>query len=146
MLNSIPMSWLYILTARIRVSSSFSFFANSLMSSMNIFSCDLLSAYPAVHFLSMWLSDIMVTMSSNGDSASLWNIPLWIFASVKLLPSTVNSTLQVFMVFSVKFMTSSDILYILKQFIIQEPYYMTFCSCYYYYYYYSLLGSFSHQC
>ena len=43
--NSIPMSWLYILTACIRVSSSFSFFANSLMSSMYIkwliFSCDL---------------------------------------------------------------------------------------------------------
>ena len=51
--NSIPMSWLYILTSYIRV-SSYSFFANSLISSMYIrwliFSCDLLSLYPAVHF------------------------------------------------------------------------------------------------
>ena len=49
--NSIPMSWLYILTACIRVSRSFSFFANSLMLSMHIrwliFFCDLLSLYPA---------------------------------------------------------------------------------------------------
>ena len=52
-------------------------------------------------------------------SGNLFNdpcIPLWIFASGKLLPPTVNSTLQVFMVFSIKFMTSSDILYILMQF------------------------------
>ena len=116
-------SWLYILTACIRVFSSFSFFANSLMSSMYIrsliFSCDLLSLYPAVHFLCIWLSGIMAIRNSNGDSASPWKIPLWIFASAKRLPPTVNSTLQVFMVFSIKFMTSSDILYILKQFIIQ---------------------------
>ena len=62
--NSILMSWLYILTVCIRVSSSFSFFfANSLMSSMYIkwliFSWDLLSLYPTAHFLSMWLSGTM---------------------------------------------------------------------------------------
>ena len=120
MLNSIPMSWLYILTASIRVSSSFSFFANSLTSSMYIrwliFYCNLLSLYPAVHFLSMWLSGIMAIMNCNGDSVSPWNIPLWIFASTKLLPLAVNSTFLVFMVFSIKFMTSSDILYILLSF------------------------------
>ena len=119
--NSIPMSWLYILTACIRVSSSFSFFANSLMSSMYIkwliFSCDLLSLYPAVHFLSMWISGIMPIMNSKGGSSS-WNLPLWAFASAKLLPPAVNSTFQVVMVFSIKFMTSSDIFYILEQFII----------------------------
>ena len=58
-------------------------------------------------------------MNSNGDRASPGKIGLWIFASAKLLPPAVNSTLQVFMVFSIKFMTSSDILYILRQFIIQ---------------------------
>ena len=36
MTNSIPMSWVYILTECIRVSCYFSFFANSLMSSMYI--------------------------------------------------------------------------------------------------------------
>ena len=45
--NSIPISWPYILTAYIRVSNSFSFLANSLMSSVYmrwlIFSCNLKS-------------------------------------------------------------------------------------------------------
>ena len=36
-------------------------------------------------------------MNSNGDSASLWNIPLWTFASAKILPLAVNFTFQVFM-------------------------------------------------
>ena len=118
-----PMSRLYILTLCIRVSSSFSFFANSLMSSMYIkwltFSCELLSLYLAVHFLRMWLSGIMTIMNSKGDRASPWKIPLWIFASVNLLPPAVKSTLQVFIVLSMKLMTSSDILYILRLFTIQ---------------------------
>ena len=101
MVNSIRMSWLYILTAGIRVSSSFSFFSNSLMSSMYIrwliFSCDLLSLFPAVHFLSTWLSGIIAIMNSNSDSEFPWRIPVWIFASV------VNSTFQVFMVFLIMF-------------------------------------------
>ena len=116
-------SRLYILTACMRVSSSFSFFANSLMSSMYIrwliFSCNLLSLYPAVHFLSMWLSGIMAIMNSKGDSTSPWKIPLWIFVSAKLLPPAVSSTLQVYMVILMKFMTSCDILYIFRQCIIQ---------------------------
>ena len=101
--NSIPMSWLYILSACLRISSSFSFFANNLMSSMYIrwliFSCDLLSLYPAVHFLSMWLSGMMAVMNIKGDSASPWKIPLWIFVSTKLLPPALSSTLHVCMVF-----------------------------------------------
>ena len=101
----------------------FHFFANILMSSMYIrwliFSCDLLSLYPAVLFLSMWLSGIIAIMNSSGDSASLWNIPLWTLASAKLRSPAINSTFQVFMVFSIKFMTSSDILYFLRLFIIQ---------------------------
>ena len=32
-----------------------------------IFSSDLLSLYPVVHFLSMWLNGIMAIMNSNGD-------------------------------------------------------------------------------
>ena len=121
--NHISMSWLYILNACIRVASLFSFFANSLTSSLFIrwliFSCDLFSLYPSVHFLRVWLSGIMVIMNSNGDSESPWKILLWIFASAKLLPPAVNCTLQVFIVFSIKFMNSSDILYILKLLIIQ---------------------------
>ena len=39
-----------------------------------IFSCDQLSLYPAVHFLSMWLSGIMAIMNSKGDRASPWKV------------------------------------------------------------------------
>ena len=63
------------------------------------FSCDLLSLYPAVHFLSMWFSGIIAIMNGRGDSASPWKIPLWIFVSAKLFPPAVNSTLQFFMVY-----------------------------------------------
>ena len=71
--------------------------------------CDLLSLYLAVHFLSVWLNGVITIINNNGDSASPWNIALWIFASAKLFHPVVNSTLQVLMVFSIKFMTSSDI-------------------------------------
>ena len=122
--SSVPMYRLYLLTVCIRFSSSFSYFANSLMLSMYIkwltFSCDLLSLYRAVHFLSMWLSGIMAIKNIKGDRASLWKIPLWIFALANLLPPAVYSILQVFIFFSMKFMTSSDILYILRLFIIQS--------------------------
>ena len=63
----------------------------------------------------MWLSGIMAVMNSNGIEHLL---EIYHFASAKHLPPTVNSTLQVFIVFSIKFMTSSGILYILRQFII----------------------------
>ena len=66
-----------------------------------------------MHFLSMWLSGIMAFMNSKGDSVSPWKIPLWIFASAKILAPVVSSTLQVCMVLSMKFMTSCYILYIL---------------------------------
>ena len=73
--------WLYILTGCIRVSNSFLFFAFNVMSFMYIrwliFSCDLQSLYPAVHFLSMWLSGIITIINSNGDSVSPWNVFFW---------------------------------------------------------------------
>ena len=88
--NSIRISWLYILTTCIKISSSFSFFENSLMSCMYIkwliFSWDRLSLCPAVHFLSIWFSGIMAIMNCNGDSASTWKVTIWMFASAKLLP------------------------------------------------------------
>ena len=68
-----------------------------------------------VPFLSMWLSGIMTIMNSRYDTASPRKISLWIFISAKLLPPAVSSTVQVFMVFSIKIMTSCDILYILRQ-------------------------------
>ena len=95
MLNSIPISWLHILTACIWVSMSFSFLENSLMSSMYIkwliFSSDLLSFYPAVHFLRIWFSGIIAITNSNGDSAYPWNMPLWIFIYAKFFPPAVTS-------------------------------------------------------
>ena len=78
-----------------------------------IFSSDLLNLYPAVHFLSMWLIGIMAIINNKGDNASPWKIPLWIFVSAKLLPPAVNSTLQVFIISSLKFMTSCNIMNIL---------------------------------
>ena len=123
MLNSISMSWLYILIVCIRVSNSFSFLANSFMQSLYIrwliFSCDLVSWYLSVHFLSMWLIGIIAVISIKGDSESPLKIPLRIFTSVKLFLAAVNSTFQFSMVFSINSTTSPDILYILKQSIIQ---------------------------
>ena len=116
--NSISISWLYIPTVCIRVSNSFSFWAKSLMSiyiKWLIFSCDLLSLYPAMHFLRIWLSGNMVTTNYHGDSVSTWNIPLCIFTSSKLCPLAVNSTHQVCMVFSVNCTIWSSILYILRR-------------------------------
>ena len=46
-------------------------------------------------------------------------LEIYHFDSVKPLHPTVNSTLQVFMVFSKKLMNLCDILYFLRQFIIQ---------------------------
>ena len=53
----------------------------------------------AVHFLRMKLSGIMAITNSNGDCASPWNMPLWIFTSAKVFPPAVNSTFQVSIVF-----------------------------------------------
>ena len=60
----------------------------------------------------------MAISNSKGDSASPLKLPLKIFAYAKLLPLAVNFTLQVFIVFSIKFMTSCNVLYILMQLII----------------------------
>ena len=57
------------------------------------FSYDLLSWYPAAHFMSMWFSDILAIMNSKGDSASPWKMPLRIFVSAMHLPPAVSSTL-----------------------------------------------------
>ena len=71
------------------------FFANSLMSSMYImwliFSCNLLSLYPAVHFLSKQLSGIIAIIYSNAESASPWSTFLcsWLQLSFSLLLSIV---------------------------------------------------------
>ena len=114
--NSIPLSSLYILTACIRVSNSFSFLTNSFMSSMYIrrliFFCDLLSLYQPVHFMRMSLNDVIAILNSNGNSASLWNITLRIFTSSKPFPPIVSSTVQFCVVLSINFITLSDILYL----------------------------------
>ena len=65
--------------------------------------------------LTMWLIGIMAITNSNGDSASPWNMPLWIFTSAKLFPPAVNFTLQVSIVFSINCWIWSGILYILRQ-------------------------------
>ena len=67
--------------------------------------------------MSLW--GIIAIIYKNGDSASPWNIPRWIFASAKLFRPAINSTLQAFIIFLIKLMSSSDILHILRQFIIQ---------------------------
>ena len=81
------------------------FFAKNFMSTKYIrgltFSCDLLSLYPPVYFLGMWLSDTIAITNSNCDSASPRNIDLrvFFFASIQLIPFAANSALQVFRIF-----------------------------------------------
>ena len=58
-------------------------------------------------------------LNSNGDSASPWKMLLWIFTSAKLCPLAINSALLVCMVCSIKCMTWSGILYIMRQCSIQ---------------------------
>ena len=84
-----------------------------------MFSCDLLSLYPAVHFLNIRLSVIMTIMNSNDEGESPWKLTFWICALPQSLRAAVNSTLQVLGVFSIKFMSSFDILYIFRQFVIK---------------------------
>ena len=82
----------------LRFTILFSFLGNGLMSSMYIswliFSCYSRNLYLPMHFQNTWLSGINAITNSNGDSATTWNIPLWIFTSAKLYPP-----LQFFMVF-----------------------------------------------
>ena len=93
----IPMSWLDIPTARIRVSSSFSFLANSFILSMNIrwliFSSDLVSFYPLVHFLIMWISGIIAIPNYNGVDAFPRKISLWSCTTAKLFSPAFSFTL-----------------------------------------------------
>ena len=55
------------------------------------FSCDLWSLYTPVYFISMWFSDIIII--SNSNSASPWNIPLWIFISANIFLPTISFAL-----------------------------------------------------
>ena len=94
-LSFIPRSWLYLLIVCIRISSSFSFFGNSLMSSVYIkwliFSNDFVNLEPPLHFLSMWSSGTTVISGKNRESASPRKIHPWIFISTKLFPPAINS-------------------------------------------------------
>ena len=40
----------------------------------------------------MWFSGIIAITNSNGDSATPWKIPLWIFTSAQRFPPAVSST------------------------------------------------------
>ena len=60
------------------------------------------------------MSGIIAIITSNGESASPWKMPCWIFTSAKVFLLTVNSTVQFFMVSMMNFMTLSDILYIFR--------------------------------
>ena len=81
------------------------------------FFCVLWTLYPPVHFLNM--CNIIPVTNSNVDNASPWNITHWIFTSFKLFPPAVSSTLHFSMIFSINFMTSPDISYILTESIFQ---------------------------
>ena len=95
------------------------------------FSCGLVCLYPVVHFQSLCLNGFNAIKNRNGDRSSPWNITFWFFVSAKLFPPAVNSTRQVFMVFVIKFMNSSDIFFtssgsLLTRFV--ERYHMPFYS------------------
>ena len=115
-LFSVPFVDGLLLTVCIRVSNSLFILESILMSSMYIkwliFSCDVLSLYPTMHFFRMWLSGIIAITKSNGDSTYFCYMPVWIFTSAKLFPSAI--ILQVSIVFSIKYMISSGIICILR--------------------------------
>ena len=73
--NSIPIASLYILIAGVRMSNLFYLSANSSLSFMYIMwliiSCDLVSFCPLIHFLNMWLRDIIPITKINDNIASL---------------------------------------------------------------------------
>ena len=122
--NSISISSLYILTAGIRVSNSFFIFDKQfdivhVHWVVNLFLWFMKFIVPLRISLSMWLSGIIAITNSNGATTSPWNIYLWIFTWANVLPPAVNFTLLFFMISSMNFMTSCDILYILRQSIIQ---------------------------
>ena len=78
------------------------------------FSCDLWNFYLPEHFLSIVLRGIISITNSNCDSASSWEIPVWVFTSAKLF--FLQLSIQMFkfsILFSINFMTSPDILFIL---------------------------------
>ena len=59
-----------------------------------IFSCYLLSLYPAVHSLRMWLSGIITITNSKGYSVSIWNM-----LEMSCFVCIVWSCLGIFLVF-----------------------------------------------
>ena len=89
MLNSIPISWLYILTVYIRVFNSFSFFCKQFDV---IHVIEVVDFFPTIMKLVSastfpkceWLSGIIAITTNNDDRASPRKFPLWIFSSVKL--------------------------------------------------------------
>ena len=76
--NSIPIFWLYILIVCIKASSSFSFQADILISSIYIrwsfFSGDFVNLYPPVHLLRIEFNSIIVITNSKGDCEAPWKI------------------------------------------------------------------------
>ena len=117
MQNSTQVSWLFSLSV-LGFSVPSPFCQKNWCCLWVIFFCNLWSLYLPVKFLSMWLSDIINITNSSGDRASPWNIPLRIITSVKLFPSNFSLALQFCMVYSINYMTSPDILYILRESII----------------------------
>ena len=95
------------------------------------FSCDLLSLYPTVHFLSMWFRGIMAIMNSRGGIATLWKIPICILFQPSFFLRLLIQPSSFFMVCSMKFMVSCDIL-----FLYLGPFGSMWSFLYYYYYYY----------
>ena len=69
-----------------------------------------------VHLQSTWLSNIIAIATNSGQSESPWKITIWIFTPARAWPPAINSTLQFSMTFMMKFMISSDILYIFKHY------------------------------
>ena len=68
--------------------------------------------------------------NSSDDNESPWMMPLWILTSARVGPPANISIFQSFMVFIMKFMTLSDILYIfiLSSTKFAGPYHRSFCS------------------
>ena len=107
-------SILYILFVCIRVSDFFTFLANTLMSSMFV-KWLVLMCFCKFVAACEFPKCVMECHLNYHDSTYIYNISRWIFTLAKLSPLAVNYTLQFFIVFSIKFMNLTYILYILLQ-------------------------------
>ena len=132
MLNSISISWMYILIVCIRVRNSFFILYKPCNVILMHLVTNLLLRFrkfvATVYFISMSSNGIISITNSNGESVFFRKMSLRVFTSGKT--SAVNSPLQFFMASVIKLKTVLGILCIFDSPLsrIAGPYHRSFCS------------------